>query len=248
MNISTTASQPNYGIDAPTAVRGYLLIGIACIAAGIVAGIPAFGGAVWLLVLGSVLAITGAWFLFTAAAMLRGSLIGKLRLRDAVLGSIPWRGDERVLDVGCGHGLMLLGAAKRVPRGSAVGLDLWRSVDQANNTAEATMRNARAEGVAERVELVNGDARELPFPDASFDVVLSSWAVHNIPDAEGRERAVREIARVVKPGGIVRIVDIRHAAVYAETLRACGMDAVLLSRPNFLFVIPTRLVSAAKPA
>lgn len=247
MNIPTATAQPNYGIDAPTTVRGFMLIGIACVAGGIVVGIPALGGAVWLLVLTSALVITGAWFLFTAAVMLWGSLIGKLRLRDAVLGGITWRGDERVLDVGCGHGLMLLAAAGRVPRGRAVGLDLWSNVDQANNSAEATLRNAHAEGVAERVELVDGDARALPFPDASFDVVLSSWALHNIPDAEGRERAVREIARVVKPGGVVRIVDIRHAGAYAETLRACGMRDASISPPNFLFVIPTRLVSASRP-
>jgi predicted RNA methylase len=44
--------------------------------------------------------------------LLWSSLFGKFRARDALLNAVPWRGDEQVLDVGCGHGLMLIGAAK----------------------------------------------------------------------------------------------------------------------------------------
>src|SRR5205823_1073831 len=114
---------------------------------------------------------------------------------------IRWRGDERVLDVGCGHGLMLLGAAKRLTSGRATGIDIWSREDQKANSAEATLENARREGVADRVELLTADAREIPFPDGSFDVVISSFAIHNIYDRAQRGRAIREIARVLKPGG-----------------------------------------------
>ena len=72
--------------------------------------------------------------------------MGKLRLRDRVLDGLALRGDEQVLDVGCGHGLMLLGAAKRLKKGKAIGVDIWQKEDQAGNDPEATRENARREG------------------------------------------------------------------------------------------------------
>ncbi|MGD4069810.1 class I SAM-dependent methyltransferase, partial [Xanthomonas citri pv. citri] len=140
-------------------------------------------------------------FLATALLMLWGSKFGKLALRDKILNGLSWRGDERVLDIGCGHGLMLLGAAKRLTTGKATGIDLWQNQDQANNSADAARENARRENVTGRVDLVDGDARALPFPDNAFDVILSSWAIHNIYEAAGREKAVMEAARTLKPGG-----------------------------------------------
>jgi arsenite methyltransferase len=95
--------------------------------------------------------------------MVRSSRAGKLIERDRLLDELPWRGDEWVLGVGCGRGLLLIGAAKRGTIGQAVGLDLWRKQDQAGNDPAATLANAQAEGVAERVELRDGDARQLPF-------------------------------------------------------------------------------------
>jgi arsenite methyltransferase len=70
-----------------------------------------------------------------------------------------------------------------------------------------------------------GDARKLPFDDASFDIVLSSNALHNIYNAGERQTAVREVARVLKPGGHVLILDIRHTNQYAAILREAGLDA-----------------------
>ena len=149
--------------------------------------------------------------------------------------------------MGCGRGPFLIGAAKRLKTGKATGIDLWQTEDQAGNSPEATMANARVEGVADRVELKDGDARKLPFADRSFDVILSSWALHNIYEREGRAVAVREIARVLKPGGRAALVDIRHADEYAEVLRTAGLE-VRRAGPSFLFVIPTYTVWANKSA
>src|SRR3546814_20708266 len=115
-------------------------------------------------------------FVITACVMLWGSKIGKVRLRDKVLATLPWRGDERVLDVGCGHGLMLAGAAQRLLTGRVIGIDIWRSEDQARNSPEATLRNLRLEGVSERVGVRTAAAPDLPFAAGSFDVVISTWA------------------------------------------------------------------------
>jgi arsenite methyltransferase len=77
------------------------------------------------------------------------------------------------------------------------------------------------ESVSERVELVNTDARDLPFPPESFDVVLSNLALSNIPRSEGRTKAVHEAIRVFRPGGQTRVVDDR-ADRYAPVLQSAG--------------------------
>jgi ubiquinone/menaquinone biosynthesis C-methylase UbiE len=117
---------------------------------------------------------------------------------------------------------MLIAAARRVPRGRATGVDIWQAEDLSGNRPEATLENARREGVADRVEVKTADMRQLPFPDGTFDVVVSNVAVHNLYRAEDRRQAVAEIARVLKPGGRVLISDIRHQGEYADELAKRG--------------------------
>src|SRR3546814_17765391 len=87
---------------------------------------------------------------------------------------------------------------------------IWRSEDQARNSPEATLRNMRLEGVSERVEVRTADARDLPFDAGSFDVVISSWALHNIAGRDERQRALIEIVLVLKPGCRLLLIYIRH--------------------------------------
>lgn len=158
-----------------------------------------------------------------AASFIYTTRVGKFIVWNELIQSLGLKGDERVLDVGCGRGAVLLLAARRLTTGTATGIDLWQAKDQSGNALEATRRNAIAEGVGERVALHTGDMRALPFDDASFDVVVSSLAIHNVPDAAGRAAAVREIARVLKPGGRALLADFKYANDYAETLRAAGL-------------------------
>ena len=214
----------DYGVDAPIAVRNMLIV---C-ALGIISLITRVAG-VWgrassFAVLGRPLISAGLAFGVMAMWMIYDSKIGKIHERETYLDKINWNGRERVLDVGCGLGLFLIGAAKRLSTGRAVGIDKWQQEDLSGNTAAGTLSNAMIEGVADKVEVHTGDARKLPFPDASFDVVLSSMALHNIYNAGERQTAVREIARVLKIGGRVLIVDVRHVRDYAETLRDAGFD------------------------
>jgi ubiquinone/menaquinone biosynthesis C-methylase UbiE len=167
-----------------------------------------------------------------ASYMTYGSRIGKLHVRERLLDMVnalaPWTGREEVVDVGCGRGLMLVGAARRLTTGKATGIDLWRSEDQSANTSDAADENARIEGVAERVKVETGDARKLPFSDASFDVVLSHWVVHNLADATDRARAVDEMLRVLRPGGVLVLADIANHANYKEQLTSRGVDNMLI--------------------
>jgi arsenite methyltransferase len=144
-------------------------------------------------------------------------------------------------------GAVLLMAAQHLTTGRAVGVDLWRTIDQSGNSAEATQRNAVAEGVADRVELHTGDMMALPFEDNSFDLVLSSLAVHNISGSAGREKAISEAVRVLRPGGRLMIIDVRATRQHQAQLARIGMNDVARRWLGWRFGI-AKLVTATKPA
>jgi SAM-dependent methyltransferase len=223
MTEAASFQRPNYGIDAPPVIRNLLLGSAAGFVTAAVLYLVGSSSSV-----GISLAFTGLGVgvvcLLLVGSMIYHSKVGKLRSRERLMDLIPWRGDEMVLDVGCGRGLLLIAAAKRLTTGKAVGVDIWQNEDLSGNHPEAARQNARLEGVAERVEVRDGDARQLPFPDATFDVVVSSLALHNIYEAAPRQQAVREIARVLKPGGHLALVDIRHTGEYVRVLRDNGVN------------------------
>jgi ubiquinone/menaquinone biosynthesis C-methylase UbiE len=168
--------------------------------------------------------VVGGYILLMAGGMLFYSLVGKRYIRDQLLRQIPWRGDEDVLDVGCGRGLLLVGAARRLTSGRAVGVDAWMRGAISGNRAEATLRNAALEGVADRVEVKDGDARQLPFADTSFDVVVSNFVIHEMDTQADRDRMLCEIARVLKPGGHLALVDFIFTGQAVRVLRAQGVS------------------------
>ena len=224
---------PNYGIDAPVAVRNLILGGAAALVLAVLSYLLDWG-------LTRMATVVGSVWLFFAGWMIWDSKVGKLWSRDRVLDGLKLRGDETVLDVGCGRGLLLVGAAKRLTTGKAVGVDIWNVEDLSGNRPEATLENTRLEGVAERVEVKDGDARRLPFADGTFDVVVTTGALHNIYNAAERDTAVREIARVLKPGGRLFIGDVRHTGRYMRVLRECGLEDLRRSAES----IPSLLLGA----
>jgi SAM-dependent methyltransferase len=164
---------------------------------------------------------TGASIITTAALFIRTTRVGKFEVWAQVLEGLRLRGDETLLDLGCGRGAVLLAAAKLLPNGRAIGLDIWRA-DQTDNSQENTLRNAELEGVADRVEVRTADITDLPFDDNSVDVVVSSLVVHNISDPAARAKAISEAARVLRPGGRVALADIWATRRHAQQLRDLG--------------------------
>jgi len=217
---------PDYGVDAPGVIRNLLLVTVAGFLIWITARMGWWsgniGGGGVILPLSHIAPWPAASCFLMAIWMLYDSKIGKMRTREQLLDNHRWTGNERVLDVGCGRGLMLVGAARRLTTGTASGIDLWQEEDLSGNRPEATLQNAEAEGVADRVDVQTADMRKIPFPDATFDVIVSCSAIHNIYDAAGRRQAIGEIARVLKPGGEAIIDDIRHGREYADSFTASG--------------------------
>jgi len=160
---------------------------------------------------------------------------------------ISWRGDEQVLDVGTGRGLLLIGAARRLTSGKGTGIDVWSTKDLSGNSIERTEANVEVEGVKDKdkVELRSDDARRLSFPDACFDIILSNLCLHNIPDEGGRAQACREIARVLKPGGTAIISDFIRTGFYQKVLVEEGLK-VSRTGLNLLSFPPLRVVQATK--
>ena len=236
------AAREYYGIDAPGVVRTMGILGIVLMAGGLLpnsvpgasmihkfwpTGISALAGSAW---------------------MLTSSLVLKQRVMRSLLDQRHWRGDETVLDVGCGRGLVAVEAARRVPRGKVHGVDIWQGADLSGNSPDSIRANASIAGVSDRLVIDTGDARKLPYPDASFDVVSSMTALHNIGNTKGRREAISEVWRVVRPGGQILIFDIRHAKSYLRHLRDLGAVDTALVGPIILWGPLGWRLSATKPA
>jgi arsenite methyltransferase len=226
--LATELTRPRgrYGVDgdyrlipAPVIFGGYLLL---CLATVVFAGKLLVSGRT---LIGLGVAVVAFLLISVVVSIRRFSRRGKFEVWARLLTRIGLRGDERVLDLGCGRGAVLLTAAKLVPRGSAVGVDIWRA-DQTGNAPEATLANADAEGVADRVELHTADMTDLAFPDDSFDLVVSNLAIHNLPDNQARRSAIVEAVRVLRPSGHVVIADLAFTRQYATWLQQCGMASV----------------------
>jgi ubiquinone/menaquinone biosynthesis C-methylase UbiE len=232
-----------YGIDAPLPFTAIALATFAYLLLAIIIAIDS--GKVWVF-------LPVLFMLMIVAFVFHTTLRGKFLVWADLLDQLGLRGDERILDLGCGRGAVLLMAAQHLTTGQAVGVDLWRRADQSGNCAEATRRNAIAEGVADRVELHTADMTALPFEDNSFDVVVSSLAIHNISGTAGREKAIDEAVRVLRPGGRLLIADIRATRHHQAQLVRIGMSDVARRVLGWRSWwggpwAPTRLVTASKP-
>jgi arsenite methyltransferase len=245
------SEKPDYGIDAPNVLRNLFLFGVACLLMGFFGPRSLhFGQLVFLLRpmfvgTGTLLVLEGLLFLLYVK-------YGKFRHRDLMLSLHSWRGDEQVLDVGCGRGLLLAAAAKRLNslggKGTASGVDIWSNVDMGGNSEVATRHNLELEGVSDRCTLVGEPAQEMSFPDGAFDVIVSNLCLHNIYDRSTRRLALQQIVRVLKAGGVAILSDYKLTGEYAEQLHKSGLSVERKwGNPLYTFP-PLRIVVARKNA
>ena len=214
-------NKPNYGFDAPAIMRNMLIFGSLTIFTGFL--IPNFSTNTWLHYLAWLILLFGIILFILGFSMFVYGIKGKFRVRDMMLNKVVWKGNEMVLDIGTGTGLLMNGAAKYLTTGKSFGIDIWREEDLSDNTLANTLRNAELENVSDKIEVLTEDVRNLSFADNTFDVILSQFCIHNIDNKLEEEKACFEIARVLKPSGIALIGDYIPTHEYAKYLAKAGL-------------------------
>ena len=168
-------------------------------------------------------------------------------IRQEIFDILALRGDEKVLDVGCGSGLLLNEAARRLTTGKALGIDIWLPHTGGGNYA-LLMKNAKAEGVADQIEFKQADVRKLPFEDSSFDIIVSSGALHHIShEMPDHEKAINEMVRVLKPGGKIVLWDTTHMVKgYASRMKSVGIASEVKETINSPFGFEMSVMTGQK--
>ncbi|EEI86451.1 methyltransferase domain protein [Anaerococcus lactolyticus ATCC 51172] len=118
------------------------------------------------------------------------------------------------LDVGCGSGALTIACAKKNPKATMVGCDIWSGTYKSEFSKKLCEDNAKLEGV-ENVKFEEGNAVNLPFEDESFDAVTSNYVYHNIA-GQNKQKLLLETFRVLKKGGVFVIHDLMNKSSYGD--------------------------------
>jgi len=206
------------------------------------------------------LAFLSLWWLFPAALFLmvsayfvyaryrfspQGGDIQK-HIRDLVLANLGWDGNGQALDIGCGNGALSIELAREYPAAEVTGIDNWgTNWEYSQGVCE---RNAKVEGVGERVTFQKASASALPFEDETFEVAVSNLVFHEVSDTADKRELVREALRVVKKGGKFAFQDLfLLKQIYGEpqellkTIRSWGIEKVEFVETRRAGFIPAAL-------
>jgi ubiquinone/menaquinone biosynthesis C-methylase UbiE len=128
----------------------------------------------------------------------------RLLIRLFVLKALSHQGGGKAIDIGCGGGRLAIALAKSYPLKEVIGLDL------SDQMLRLARKRAEEAGQGDRVRFKEGNAEKIPFPDASFDLVVSTLSLHHWLRPG---RVFDEIARILRPGGKCVLGDMRRDPV-----------------------------------
>lgn len=206
-----------FGIDAPYVPAIFTITGVVLFSIGILSR-----DAPWLW------CGLGIVFLAQAALYLYATIWGEFVLWRDICRQIPCPDDAYILDVGSGRGMGIIMFLTEHPKARGVSIDLWQSRDLHGNDPEVARRNADANGVRDRLYYLTEDMTKLPMPLNTFDVAMAYISIRTLAKKADRAQAVREMYRVVKSGGEIRIVDVQHLRQYRDVLIDCGATDIQL--------------------
>jgi len=172
--------------------------------------------------------------LYFAYARYRFSPAGgdvQTKIQELVLEHLDWDGKGKGLDIGCGNGPLTIKLAQKYTEARITGIDYWgKQWEYSKGVCE---RNAKIEGVAERVVFQKASASALPFDDGAFDVAVSNLVFHEVSGVGDKKNVIKEALRVVKKGGSFAFQDLfLWKRVYGEvddllqTIRSWGIESV----------------------
>lgn len=138
-----------------------------------------------------------------------------------------------VLDVGCGTGSLTIMAKQREPAATLVGLD--------PDSAALERATGKARDHQLEIQWDVGFGGSLPYPDGSFDRVLSAFVLHHMP-ADEQARTLADVRRVLRPQGSLHLVDFAQPEYLAGLLRDAGYDQGTMCRGTVLSVMPVGIV------
>src|SRR5262245_15889180 len=148
-------------------------------------------------------------------------------LRRRLLQQANIRPGQRVLDLGCGTGLLTIMIKRSVPEALVTGLD----------ADEEVLKIARDKAHGAEIQWDHALAFDMPYPDQSFDVVVSSFVTHHLTGTE-KLRAFREVQRVLRPDGSFHILDFGPPFNLLTRLQASVMKNFEITADNFAGRIP----------
>lgn len=162
-------------------------------------------------------------------------LLGMAKVHRPLVDQAGIRPGQRVLEIGCGTGNLALLVKRLHPDAEVVGLD-------PDPRALARARR-KSERKALSVQLDRGFAEQLPYPDGSFDRVFSAFMFHHLGPDE-KERALREVRRVLKPGSSLHLLDLGGEKAPSDGFMARLSHRNELLHDNFGDRIPTLMREA----
>lgn len=224
------------GIDAPLVPILYIIIGVVGI-------FPAYYSQNYYNFIYPVM------MLVLTIVFIHTSLSGKYKIIRRVVKELDIPDNSKVLDLGTGHGAVLLEVAKKLKQpGEVIGIDIWQSADQSNNSQAATQQNIERAQLGKVAKVQTSNMTRLPFSDNKFDYVFASFAIHNVKPKSQRELAISEALRVLKKNGLLVVIDMEHIGEFNQTLVQHGCKVTLRHAGiNGVWgVIPTRIIVAEK--
>jgi ubiquinone/menaquinone biosynthesis C-methylase UbiE len=219
--------KPDYGYVAWRYFAWMAVVGIIGLLLLVMGSLILLDFSLILEIMGATLALVGFWIAASYLLLYPGLFRGRSDrdfLSEVISSSLA--GNEEVLDIGSGTGRVGIQFAKRVRKGRVVGIDIYEGVS--GNSPVQAAQNAVIEGVGDRVTFQYGNVLDLPFADNSFDVVSMGSVLHELHSEEDKLKALKEIMRVLRPGG--------HLVIF-ELLQSPRMFALMLF---FGFVWKTR--------